>query len=133
HFAHGQLVLQWPRTMSASGPAISYQVTIAGKPLVTLPGQTTASLGSLHHTTPSVFRVVATDAAGKVSEPSKALVVVPEGRPKGLPKQLPEWAWNLFDWQQGGKADTRPKAPKIVPDWYWRWAAWRAAPFRIRV
>jgi Domain of unknown function (DUF1906) len=133
HFEHGRLVLQWPRAMSASGPAISYQITIAGKPLITLPGQTTASLGSLHHTTPSVFRVVATDAAGKVSEPSKPLVVLPASRPKDLPKQLPEWAWNLFDWQQGGKAGTRPKAPKIAPDWYWKWAAWRAAPFRIRV
>ncbi len=81
---------------------------------------------------PSVYRVIATDAAGKVSEPSKALVVLPSKRPKKLPKTIPRWAFDIFGWQQGGHNGSRPAAPKILPDWYWSWAAWHAAPFHFR-
>jgi len=131
-FSHGQLVLSWPKSISAAGPSISYQVTLTNRPLLSIPGQTTAAVGSIHHSGPSVYRVIATDAAGKVSEPSKSLVVLPSKRPTRLPKALPNWAWELFDWLQGGKAGARPKAPRIVPDWFWRWYDWRAAPFHIR-
>ncbi len=130
-FSHGQLVLRWPKSIGASGAAVSYQVTLSNRPLLTL-AQTTVALPSLHHTVPSVFRIVATDAAGKVSEPSKPVVVLPTGRPAKLPKALPHWAFALFDWQQSGKTGPRPKAPKILPAWYWRWYAWHAAPFRLR-
>jgi hypothetical protein len=132
HFSHGQLVLSWPKTIAASGPAISYQVTISNRPLLSIPGQTMAVVTSIHHTAPSVYRVIATDAAGKVSEPSKPLVVLPSKRPKKLPKTIPRWAFDLFGWQQGGRNGSRPGAPKIVPDWYWSWAAWHAAPFHFR-
>jgi Domain of unknown function (DUF1906) len=132
HFSHGQLVLSWPKTSAASGPAVSYQVTISNRPLLSIPGQTMAVVTSIHHTTPSVYRVIATDPAGKVSEPSKALVVLPSKRPKNLPKTIPRWAFDLFGWQQGGRNGTRPAAPKIPPSWYWRWAAWHAAPFHFR-
>ncbi len=131
-FSHGQLVLSWPRSVGASGPAISYQVTLGNHSLLTIPGQTTAAVGTIHHSSPSVYRVVATDSSGKASEPSKALVLVPSRRPAKLPKALPRWAWQLFDWLQGGKAGQRPAAPRIVPDWFWRWYDWRAAPFHIR-
>ncbi|HEY4349107.1 MAG TPA: DUF1906 domain-containing protein [Gaiellaceae bacterium] len=131
HFSHGRLVLKWPKSESASGPAVSYKVTLTNSTLLTQP-QTTASLTALHHTSPSVFRIVATDAAGKDSEPSKPLVVLPSNRPPKLPKIIPHWAFELSDWQQGGKVGTRPAAPKIPPDWYWRWYAWHAAPFHIR-
>ena len=132
HFAHGQLVLSWPKSLAASGPAVFYQVTLHNKPLLAIPGQTTAAVGQVHHAGPSVFRVVATDAAGKKSPPSKPLVIVPTRRPAKLPKIIPQWAYDLSDWQEGGRVGTRPRAPKIVPDWYWRWQPWHAAPFRIR-
>jgi hypothetical protein len=131
-FSHGQLVLSWPKSVGPSGPAVSYQVTLTNHPLLSIPGQTTAAIGSIHHSGPSVYRVVATDAAGKASEPSKPLVLVPSKRPKKIPKTLPAWAWELFEWLQGGKAGKRPTAPRIVPGWFWRWYDWRAAPFHIR-
>jgi Rv2525c-like, glycoside hydrolase-like domain len=130
-FSHGQLLLRWPTSTSPSGPAVSYQVTLTNHPVLTLP-TTTAAVGTIHHTTPSVYRVVATDAAGKTSEPSKPLVVLPSRRPKNLPKAIPHWAFELAAWQQGGKAGPRPNAPRIVPAWYWRWEAWYVAPFHIR-
>ena len=66
------------------------------------------------------YRVIATDAAGKVSEASKPLVVLPSKRPSKLPKVIPQWAFVLFAWQQSGRSGSRPAAPKIVPSWYWR-------------
>jgi hypothetical protein len=130
-FSHGSLVLQWPKSVGATGAAISYQVTVSNHPVLTLP-QTTASLASLHHTTPSVFRVVATDSAGKVSEPSKPVVVLPSKRPAKLPKLIPRWAFELGAWMESGKAGDRPAAPKVPPRWYWSWYAWYAAPFHLR-
>jgi hypothetical protein len=131
-FDHGALVLSWTRSESASGPAISYRVTLGTKPLLSIPGQTTAALSRIHHNAPSVYRVIATDAAGKTSEASKPLVVLPSKRPSKLPKIIPHWAFELFDWQQSGKTGPRPAAPKIAPAWYWRWYAWEAAPFHVR-
>jgi hypothetical protein len=133
HFAHGQLVLDWPKSVAVSGPALSYEVTLGNHSLLTIPGQTSAAIGSVHHTFPSVFRVVATDAAGKTSGPSKALVVLPSTRPKHLPKIIPQWAFALSDWLVSGRVTSRPKtAPRITPAWFWRWAAWYQAPFHIR-
>jgi hypothetical protein len=131
-FSHGQLVLSWPKTTGAGGAAVSYQITLMNRPLLSIPGQTTAAIPRVHHSSPSVYRVLATDAAGKTSAPSKPLVILPSKRPAKLPKALPSWAWPLFEWQQGGKTGTRPKAPKILPAWYWRWYEWRAAPFHVR-
>ena len=131
-FSNGQLVLNWPKSTSAGGSAISYQVTLTNHPLLTIPAKTTALVSSIHHAAPSVFRVIATDSAGKTSEPSKPLVVLPSKRPAKLPKAIPHWAFVLAAWQQGGKSGPRPKAPRIVPTWYWRWDAWYVAPFRIR-
>ncbi len=132
HFSHGTLVLKWPESTDSSGAAASYQVTLTNQTLLSVTGQTTAALRAFHPDAPSVYRVLATDAAGNVSAPSKPLVVVPTRRPSKIPKALPAWAWQLFDWQQNGKPGPRPDAPKIVPSWYWRWAAWRAFPFHIR-
>ena len=132
HFSHGSLVLQWPPSTDASGPAASYQVTLTNKLLLTIDGETTATTRAFHPNAPSVFRVLAADAAGNISQPSKPVVVIPTRRPAKLPKALPAWAWQLFRWQQSGKTGARPAAPKIVPSWYWRWEAWRAFPFHIR-
>jgi hypothetical protein len=131
HFSHGGLVLEWPKSVSASGPAVSYEITLSNRAALALP-VTTASITALHHASPSVFRVVATDAAGKVSAPSKPLVVLPSKRPPKLPKIIPHWAFALSDWQQNGKSGRRPTAPRIPPDWYWRWYAWHVSPFQIR-
>ena len=100
-------MLTWPKSIAASGPAISYQLTISNRPLLSIPGQTTAVVTSIHHSTPSVYRVIATDSAGKVSEPSKALVVLPSKRPPKLPKTIPRWAFDIFGWQQGGRLAAR--------------------------
>jgi Domain of unknown function (DUF1906) len=132
HFSHGELVLSWQKSTGPSGDAVSYQVTLTNHPLLAIPGQTTAAVSRIHHAAPSVYRVVATDAAGKVSEPSKPLVLLPTKRPKNIPKALPRWAFDLFNWLQNGKDGTRPAAPKIVPQWFWRWYDWAAAPFHIR-
>jgi hypothetical protein len=132
HFAHGQLVLSWPKAMAVSGEAVSYQVTLTNRPLLSIPGQTSAAVSRVHHTAPSVYRVIATDAAGKVSAPSKPLVVLPARRPAHLPKIIPQWAYSLSDWQESGRVGERPKAPRIVPDWYWRWQPWHVAPYHIR-
>ena len=131
-FDHGALVLSWTKSESASGSAISYRVTLGTRSLLATPGQTTAALTTIHHDSPSVYRVIATDAAGKVSEASKPLVVLPSKRPPKLPKVIPHWAFALFAWQQGGKSGPRPTAPKIAPSWYWRWYDWEAAPFHFR-
>jgi hypothetical protein len=131
-FSHGQLVLSWPESVGAAGNAISYRITLGQKPLLSIPGQTTAAIPRVHHDSPSVYRVVATDAAGKSSEPSKPIVILPTKRPAKLPKLLPDWAWPMFEWMQSGKVGSRPKGPKILPSWYWRWYAWRAAPFHVR-
>ena len=125
-------MLSWGKSTGPSGAAVSYQVTLTNHPLLAIPGQTTAAVARIHHASPSVYRVVATDAAGKVSEPSKPLVLIPSKRPSKLPKALPRWSFDLFNWLQNGKAGTRPHAPRIVPDWFWRWYDWRAAPFHIR-
>jgi hypothetical protein len=130
-FSHGRLVLQWPKSVGATGAAISYQVTLSNHPVLSLP-QTTVSLTSLQTTAPSVFRIVATDSAGKVSMPSRPVVVLPTSRPAMLPKVVPDWAWKVFTWQRNGNTGPRPKAPKLLPAWYWRWYAWHAAPFHLR-
>jgi hypothetical protein len=86
---------------------------------------------TFHASAPTVYRVQAVDAAGNVSTPSRALVVVAANRPTGLPRALPRWAWGLYDFQHG--RGTRPAAaPKKPPAWYWRWAAWRSAPFHLK-
>ena len=76
-----------------------------------------------------MYRVVAFDAAGNESRPSKPVVVLPSARPKKLPKAIPAWAWRLAKWDH---RSPRPEAPKQVPQWFWRWAKWQALPFHLR-
>jgi hypothetical protein len=79
-----------------------------------------------------VYRVVAIDAAGNESPPSKPIVVLPTKRPAKIPKAIPRWAFALYDWQRRGKQAPRPDAPRIAPAWYWQWSSWRAGPFHVR-
>ena len=131
-FLKGQLRLGWLASTDNAGPIASYDVLLDGSPLATVPAAARrAIVHTFHPSVPSVYRVQAVDAAGNVSTPSRALVVVPTKRPTGLPRALPHWAWGLYDAQHGHGA--RPaKAPKKPPAWYWRWAAWRSAPFHLR-
>ena len=131
-FLKGQLRLGWLASTDNAGPIASYDVLLDGSPLATVPAAALrAIVHTFHPSAPSVYRVQAVDAAGNVSTPSRALVVVPTKRPTGLPRALPHWAWGLYDAQHGHGA--RPaKAPKKPPAWYWRWAAWRSAPFHLR-
>jgi hypothetical protein len=48
-----------------------------------------------------------------------------------VPRVLPRWAWGLYDFQhhKGARPATAPRKP---PAWYWHWAAWRAAPYRLK-
>ena len=87
HFSHGELVLSWGKSTGPSGDAVSYQVTLTNHPLLAIPGQTTAAVARIHHAAPSVYRVIATDAAGKVERalqatrphPIQAALEAPEG------------------------------------------------------
>ncbi len=132
-FSKGALVLGWQRATDNGGEIAAYRVTLDARPLLTVSGTATrATVHSFHPQGPTVYRVVAVDAAGNESRPSTPVTVVPAPRPAGVPERLPRWTWALFAWQQHGRAGARPAAPLRLPGWYWRWAAWRLHPFRVR-
>ena len=131
-FSHGALLLRWPKSTDNSGVVTDYRVTLTNRPLLSVTGATAASVSSFHRAAPSVYRIVAIDSAGNESEPSKPVVVLPTKRPAKIPKAIPAWAFQLFNWQQQGKQGPRPAAPRIVAAWYWQWSTWRAGPFHIR-
>jgi hypothetical protein len=131
--AGGGLELAWQQAVDPNGPIAGYEVTVTNRPLASLPRSVRSDrLTGFRAGGPTVYRVVAIDAAGNESRPSQPVVVLPSTRPHDLPKTIPAWAWRLFDWQQSGRADARPKAPRAVPDWWWRWYGWRALPFHLR-
>lgn len=133
HFSSGALVLSWSSSVDNSGAIASYNVLLDGTPLVSLPGtQHQAAVRAFHPTAQTVYRVQAVDGAGNAGKASKPIVVVPTAKPTKLPRPLPHWAWSLFSWQHSHRG-TRPTAPAKPAAWYWRWAAWRAAPFHVKV
>jgi len=130
-FVQGSLRLSWLASTDNAGAVVSYNVLLDGAPLATVQA---ANRRAIVHTfqpnAQSVYRVQAVDAAGNLSTPSRAIVVVSAKRPTAVPRVLPRWAWDLYDAQHGH--GTRPaKAPKKLPVWYWLWAAWRSAPFHL--
>ena len=131
-FVNGTLRLAWTASTDNAGKVASYDVLLDGGQLATVPGnKRSAVVRTFHPTTQSVYRVRATDAAGNVGTPSRAVVVVPTKRPTNIPRVLPKWAYPLYVAQRGHGA--RPaNVPKKLPAWYWRWAAWRSAPFHVR-
>ena len=132
-FTGGRLRVSWTPSLDSNGPIAGYVVTLSNRPVATLlPGKHSDAEEGFHRAGPSVYRLVAVDAAGNESRPSKPIVVLPSKRPADTPKAIPAWAWRLYDWQQQGKSGPRPQAPKIVPGWYWRWSSWRALPFHLR-
>ena len=77
--------------------------------------------------------MIATDAAGKTSAPSKPIVILPDEAAAEAPEERsPTGRGRCSSGMQSGKTGNRPKAPKILPSWYWRWYDWRAAPFHVR-
>jgi len=134
HLVDGVLRLGWHRSADSNGPVAAYAVTLANHPAVTVDSTTRhAGVSTFHGHAPSVFRIVAFDNAGNQSAPSKPVVVLPSKRPADLPRALPSWAWQFYDWQRSKRATARPVgAPKAIPRWYWSWAAWRTAPFHLR-
>ncbi|HZO95950.1 MAG TPA: glycoside hydrolase domain-containing protein [Gaiellaceae bacterium] len=133
-FVAGRLLLSWRAAADRNGPVRGYEITLTNRPVASLPaGARRGTVAGFRPKAPSVFRVVALDAAGNASRPSKPVVVLPRARPRDLPKALPRWAWDLFAWQRHGRSGPRPEAaPRVVPTWYWEWSAWRALPFRLR-
>jgi len=132
-FVDRRLLLTWSASTDSNGPIAAYQVTLTNQPVATTkPGLRHDAVEGFHTTEPSVYRLIAVDAAGNESVPSKPVVVLPSSRPADTPQAIPAWAWRMFDWQEAGKVGPRPQAPKLVPSWYWRWSAWRALPFRLR-
>ena len=92
-----------------------------------------AVVRAFHPTGPTVYRVVAVDAAGNLGKPSRPFVVVPTARPSSLPRPVPRWAWDLFTWQHTHSGTRPAKAPQRPPGWYWQWAAWRGTPYHLKV
>jgi hypothetical protein len=131
-FVAGRLAVAWSPSTDRNGPIAGYAVTLTNAAIASLPrGAHRLEVSGFHRHAPSVYRVVAVDAAGNESRPSKPVVVLPSARPQKLPKAIPAWAWRLLRWQ-AGRAGPRPQAPRIVPGWYWRWAAWQTLPFHLR-
>ena len=132
--ADRQLALRWSASTDDNGPIAGYRVTLTNEPVASsTPGLRHDSVAGFHATGPSVFRVVAVDAAGNESRSSKPIVVLPSNRPASVPKAIPGWAWKLVDWLQASRSGPRPAtAPKAVPAWFWTWSAWRVLPFHLR-
>ena len=129
-FLQGSLTLAWAPATDANGPVVGYRITLTNRTIWDLPRRARSQrVGGFHLHGPSVYRVVALDAAGNESRPSQPIVVLPSKRPKKLPKAIPAWAWRLAAWDH---QSARPEAPKQVPEWYWRWARWQALPFHLR-
>ena len=125
------LYLSWQPAADTGGVA-SYAVLLNGSQYLTLTAAARrAAVRNPGGPAQAVYRVQATDAAGNVGQPSRAVVVLPKQRPPGVPRVVPRWAFGLYAYQHGH--GPRPaKAPKRPPAWYWRWAAWRALPYRLR-
>jgi hypothetical protein len=129
-FVGGELAISWRPSTDRSSPVAGYLVTLTNAPVAELPRRVHGRrVDDFHPRRPSVYRVLAFDAAGNESRPSKPVVVLPSSRPRKLPKAIPAWAWRLAKWDHRG---TRPDAPKQVPEWFWRWAKWQALPFHLR-
>ena len=131
-FVHGRLVLGWRAATDNSRSLAGYEITLNGKLLAAASAtRPSASVLAFYPDGPSVFRVSARDASGNASSGSAPVVVRPAKRPAAVPHEIPNWAFQLFAWQQAGRAGKRPVAPLHIPGWYWSWASWRLHPFRV--
>jgi hypothetical protein len=131
-FVNGALRLSWNGATDNAGPVARYDVLLDGVPSAKVAGGVRrAIVRAFHPGTQTVYRVRAVDVAGNASIASRAIVVQATKRPKDVPHALPRWAFGLYDFQH--HKGPRPKAaPHKPPAWYWHWAAWRAAPFKVK-
>jgi Domain of unknown function (DUF1906) len=131
-FVKGALRLSWLAASDNAGAVVRYDVLLDGTPAArTDGGRRRIIVRAFHPGTFTVYRVRAVDVAGNASVASKPVVVVPAKRPADVPRALPRWVFPLYAFQQ--HRGPRPAAaPRKLPAWYWHWAAWRAAPFRLR-
>jgi Domain of unknown function (DUF1906) len=128
----GALRMRWHAARDNSGSVASYLITLNGKPVLTLSGTAQQTQVSwFYPSAPSVYRLLAVDAAGNTSKPTSALVVVPARRPSVVPHTLPSWARNLYQWEKNKRVTHRPQSPLPLPKWYWDWLNWRQHPFRV--
>ena len=128
----GALRLTWQGSTDNAGPVVRYDVLLDGTPSAHVAGSARRVIvRAFHRAAQTVYRIRATDLAGNASVASRAIVVVPSKRPADVPRVLPSWSWGLYDFQHG--TSSRPAAaPRRPPAWYWHWAAWRAAPYRVK-
>jgi hypothetical protein len=131
-FIRGGLTLTWGPAPDAS-PIVGYQILLDGHMVLTKSGTGRRAVAhAFHPGAQTVYRVVAVDAAGNIGKPSRPFVVVPTVRPQGLPRPLPRWAWDLFNWQHTHTGKRPATAPKQPPAWYWSWAGWRGSPYHLK-
>ena len=72
-------------------------------------------------------------AIGVIVEEEAALPELPQ-RPRGVPRRVPRWAWQINLWHSTPRRrrGRRPKnAPKRLPKWYWKWRRWRIERARV--
>jgi hypothetical protein len=125
----GSLLLTWQASTDNVG-VVRYEVYFNGAPLESVTS-TQASERAFNPRGNSVYTVRAFDAAGNQSEAAGSVVVRPTPYPKGVPRNVPAWAWKILKWQQHGSKGLRPKAPKPLPHWYAAWKHWRLTPFQV--
>jgi hypothetical protein len=58
--------------------------------------------------------------------------VAETGRPSGVPRRIPRWAWDANEWHDTGREGPRPASVTSylnkhgkLPAWYWEWRSWR--------
>jgi hypothetical protein len=131
-FVKGALRITWSPSTDNAGAIARYDVLLDGVPSAKVVGGVRRVIvRAFHPDTQTVYRIRSVDVAGNASVPSRAIVIVPTKRPSDVPRVLPRWAWGLYDFQhhKGSRPATAPHKP---PAWYWHWAAWRAAPYRVK-
>jgi hypothetical protein len=73
-------------------------------------------------------------ASGTIRAAEPPAASTPPPRPKGIPRRVPRWAFDLYVWHNKprGRRGRRPAAaPRRTPRWYWRWRKWRLARARF--
>ena len=126
-------MLRWTPSTDDVGVA-RYELLVDGVATAALDSSETQLITrAFRRSDPTVFAVVAVDAAGNRSAASAGISLEWRARPD-VPRLIPRWAWHLLNWRMKPLAERGPRpaaAPARVRPWYWTWAAWRVQPYRI--